>query len=192
MLAPATAGLQDTRASRRRAPAKRDFSPVPGGLTDPGAVPILNRGRTSAARGPGDEQVIGRWTARGTLAVLLLLLAAGPAVSAGAEEGSETGVTLRLVVRHALDAGRLVVRIGGAAFFSAPITSLGAASAGDVERLLSIPAGWQTVSVELRDQRGRVVAKREVHGLLAPGSAAVLDVTARTEEQLGLELRTVP
>ena len=136
--------------------------------------------------------MIGRWTARGTLAVLLLLLAAGPAVSAGAEEGSETGVTLRLVVRHALDAGRLVVRIGGAAFFSAPITSLGAASAGDVERLLSIPAGWQTVSVELRDQRGRVVAKREVHGLLAPGSAAVLDVTARTEEQLGLELRTVP
>ena len=107
---------------------------------------------------------------------LLFCLAAGGA-RAGVPAGTGPG-QIRLVVRHALDAGRLVVRVGESAFFSAPLASLREASRGEVERLLSIPSGLQTVSVELRDRTGRIVDRREVRGLVVPGTPAVLDVVA--------------
>jgi hypothetical protein len=135
--------------------------------------------------------VIGR-TKRAGLVGLLLLAMAGPGPAQAGMEGGDAA-SLRLVVRHALDAGRLVVRIGEAAFYSAPLSSLETSSTGRVERLLSIPAGLQTVGVELRDRRGRIIARREVRGLLTPGGAAVLDVVASaTGEKLSCELRTSP
>jgi hypothetical protein len=134
--------------------------------------------------------VIGRTLLRTSLAGMLLLVAAA-APARGAEEAG--GATLTLVVRHALDAGRLVVRVGETAFFSTPLGTLGAASGGEMRRLLSIPAGLQTVSVELRDPRGRIVARREVRSLLVPGSDAVLDVVATAaRDPLSLDLRTGP
>jgi hypothetical protein len=129
---------------------------------------------------------------RRLLAGILLL---GLAASGPARAGTETGeaASLRLVVRRALDAGRLVVRIGEAAFFSTPLAPAAADSSAGLERLLSIPAGLQTVIVELRDQRGKVTARGEVRGMLVPGSAAVLDVApSPTGEKLSLELKAAP
>jgi|SRR6185436_14171986 len=121
----------------------------------------------------------------------MLLLAAAIAPARGA--GDAEGATLKLVVRHALDAGRLVVRVGETAFFSTPLGPLGAASPGEMERLLSIPSGLQTVSVELRDPRGRILARREVRSLLVPGSDTVLDVVATAaRDSLSLDLRSTP
>lgn len=114
---------------------------------------------------------------RATGAGLLIMAMASAAARADVPGGSDPG-QLRLVVRHALEAGRLVVRVGETAIFSAPLASLRAASAGDVERLLSIPSGLQTVSVELRNGSGRVVAREQVRGLVVPGTADVLDVIA--------------
>jgi len=99
---------------------------------------------------------------------------------------------LRLVVRHALDTGRLIVRIGETAFFSTPLAPADANPTGSVERLLSIPSGLQTLIVELRDSRGKVTARKEVRGMLVPGSAAVLDVAAATGQELSLELKAAP
>jgi len=116
-----------------------------------------------------------RLAGRAVAAGLLIFVMSGAGVRADvpAEDGQ-----LRLIVRHALDVGRLVVRVGETAIFSAPLASLRAASAGDVERLLSIPSGLQTVSVELRNGSGRIVARQQVRGLVVPGTAAVLDVIA--------------
>lgn len=114
---------------------------------------------------------------RATGAGLLIMAMASAAARADVPGGSDPG-QLRLVVRHALEAGRLVVRVGETAIFSAPLASLRAASTGDVERLLSIPSGLQTVSVELRNGSGRVVAREQVRGLVVPGTADVLDVIA--------------
>ena len=120
---------------------------------------------------------------------MLLLAAAAPARSAEVAEGA----TLKLVVRHALDAGRLVVRVGETAFFSTPLGQPGSKPPGEVERLLSIPSGLQTVSVELRDPRGRILARREVRSLLPAGSDAVLDIVATAaRDSLSLDLRTAP
>ena len=116
-----------------------------------------------------------RLAGRAVAAGLLIFVMSGAGVRADvpAEDGQ-----LRLIVRHALDVGRLVVRVGETAIFSAPLASLRAASTGDVERLLSIPSGLQTVSVELRNGSGRIVARQQVRGLVVPGTAAVLDVIA--------------
>ena len=121
---------------------------------------------------------------------LLLLLLAGGAAQADIPAGADPG-QIRLIVRHTLDAGRLVVRVGEKAFFSAPLASLQKASQGDVERLLSIPSGLQTVVVELRDRSGRIVERREVRGLVVPGTPAILDVVAPAAgEALQLGWRT--
>jgi hypothetical protein len=162
-------------------------------LTGTGAVLILNRGRKSAAalERPGDERVIGRAQRTVLAGVLLLAVTALGPVRAGTETGE--AARLRLVVRHALDAGRLIVRIGEAAFYSAPLAPPGAVPVGEIERMLSIPSGLQTLSVELRDRRGKVIARSQVRGLLVPGAAAVLDVVASaTGEKLSLELRAIP
>ena len=123
------------------------------------------------------------------MAILVLgLFAVGPLE---ASEGREAA-HLRLVVRHALDTGRLIVRIGETAFFSTPLAPAAENPAGSVERLLSIPSGLQTLIVELRDTRGKVTARKEVRGLLVPGSAAVLDVAAANRQDLSLELKAEP
>ena len=122
----------------------------------------------------------------------LLVVFCGRPALADAPAVADPG-RVRLVVRHALDAGRLVVRVGEAAFFSAPIASLSRASTGEVERLLSIPSGLQTLSVELRDNAGRIVDRREVRGLIVPGTASILDVVAPgAGEALRLDWRNVP
>jgi hypothetical protein len=122
--------------------------------------------------------------------MLVLGLFASGRLEAGTDRGG--AVNLRLVVRHALDTGRLIVRIGETAFFSTPLAPAEANPAGSVERLLSIPSGLQTLIVELRDPRGKVTARKEVRGLLVPGSAAVLDVAAATRQDLSLELKAAP
>ncbi|HZN01975.1 MAG TPA: hypothetical protein VFD06_00160 [Candidatus Polarisedimenticolia bacterium] len=124
--------------------------------------------------------------------LLLGLLVAGGSARADAPAVADPG-QIRLVVRHALDAGRLVVRVGETAFFSAPIASLRKASTGEVERLLSIPSGLQTVSVELRDGAGRIVDRRQVRAFVVPGTAAILDVVAPgAGEALRLDWRATP
>jgi len=133
--------------------------------------------------------VIGRTQRLVVGAVLVLgLCASGLLEASEAREAAH----LRLVVRHALDTGRLIVRIGETAFFSTPLAPAGTNPAGSVERLLSIPSGLQTLIVELRDQRGKVTARKEVRGLLVPGSGAVLDVAAATRQELSLELKSAP
>jgi hypothetical protein len=122
---------------------------------------------------------------------LLILVMSAPGVRA--DVPAEDAGQLRLIVRHALDAGRLMVSVGGAAIFSAPLASLRTAPAGEVERLLSIPSGLQTVSVELRDSAGRVVAREQVRGLVVPGTAAILDVIASgAGEPLQVDWRRTP
>ena len=135
--------------------------------------------------------MIGRRQRRLLAGILLVGLAAPGPARAGSESGE--AARLRLVVRHALDAGRLVVRIGEAAFFSTPLAPAGANPAGSLERLLSIPAGLQTVIVELRDPSGKVTARGEVRGMLVPGAGAVLDVApSASGERLSLELKGAP
>jgi hypothetical protein len=135
--------------------------------------------------------VIGRAQRRLLAGILGLGLAAWGPIRAGAESGE--AANLRLVVRHALEAGRLIVRVGETAFFSAPLAPAGADRAGSLERLLSIPAGMQTVIVELRDPRGKVTARGEVRGLLVRGAAGVLAVAAPAGgDRLSLELKAAP
>lgn len=122
----------------------------------------------------------------------LLVVFSGATARADAPAIADPG-HLRLVVRHTLDAGRLVVRVGEAAFFSAPIASLKRASTGEVERLLSIPSGLQTLSVEIRDRAGRIVDRRQVRGFIVPGTASILDVVAPGGgEALRLDWRNAP
>jgi len=134
--------------------------------------------------------VIGRTQRWLGASILILGLLAPGRLEAGTDTGE--AANLKLVVRHALDTGRLIVRIGETAFFSTPLAPAGANPAGSVERLLSIPSGLQTLIVELRDRRGKVTARGEVRGLLVPGSAAVLDVAAATAQDLSLELKAAP
>jgi hypothetical protein len=122
-------------------------------------------------------------------AVLILGLGATGSLRA---ETDIRAAHLRLVVRHALDTGRLIVRIGETAFFSTPLAPADANRAGSVERLLSIPSGLQTLIVELRDTSGKVTARKEVRGMLVPGTAAVLDVAAANRQDLSLELKAAP
>lgn len=123
-------------------------------------------------------------------ATFLLVLFGGGVMRADAPAVADPG-EVRLVVRHALDAGRLVVRVGEAAFFSAPLAALRQASAGNGERLLSIPSGLQTVSVELRDSDGRIVDRRQVRGFVVPGTSSILDVVAARGEALRLDWKNV-
>jgi hypothetical protein len=81
---------------------------------------------------------------------------------------------LHLVVRHALDAGRLVVRVGEDAFLSTPLKML----PGHAEKLLSVPGGEQTITVQWFDGAGRVLAQKQTHADISAAAPAVLDVAA--------------
>jgi len=123
-------------------------------------------------------------------ATFLLVLFSGGLARADAPAVADPG-QVWLVVRHALDAGRLVVRVGEAAFFSAPLASLHQGSKGSDERLLSIPSGLQTVSVELRDSAGRILDRRQLRGFVVPGASSILDVVAARGEGLRLDWKNV-
>jgi hypothetical protein len=85
---------------------------------------------------------------------------------------------LHLVVRHALDAGRLVVRVGQDAYLSAPLKLLRGNAPGHAERLLSIPGGEQTITVLWFDGQGRVLAQKQTHADMSAAAPAILDVAA--------------
>jgi hypothetical protein len=85
---------------------------------------------------------------------------------------------LHLVVRHALDSGRLVVRVGPNAFLSAPLKVLRDAPPGHAERLLSVPGGDQTITVQWFDGQGRFLTQKQTHANVSEAPPAILDVAA--------------
>jgi hypothetical protein len=85
---------------------------------------------------------------------------------------------LHLVVRHALEVGRLVVRVGENAFLSAPLKALRGAAPGHAERLLSVPGGEQTITVLWFDGQGRMLAQKQTHADMSAVAPAILDVAA--------------
>ena len=142
-----------------------------------------------------------KWTKAMTTAGLLLLLAGPrPCVAADAAVAAlvpspvpspvpapaETSAllhepspaALHLVVRHALEAGRLVVRVGQDAFLSAPLKALRGASPGHAERLLSVPGGEQTITVQWFDGQGRFLAQKQTRANVSAATPAILDVAA--------------
>jgi hypothetical protein len=114
-----------------------------------------------------------------TAGLLLLAAARTPCLAGDAVAAVATipaPAMLHLVVRHALEAGRLVVRVGPDAFLSAPLKALLAPGHG--ERLLSVPGGEQTITVQWFDGQGRVLAQKQTRADVSAASPAVLDVGA--------------
>ena len=85
---------------------------------------------------------------------------------------------LHLVVRHTLDSGRLVVRVGANAFLSAPLKVLRGVAPGHAERLLSVPGGEQTITVQWFDGQGRFLTQKQTHANVSEAAPAILDVAA--------------
>jgi hypothetical protein len=133
---------------------------------------------------------MGRRSGVAATAALLVFVAGGPCGFAADAIPSGASVTpimlplepapaaLHLVVRHALDAGRLVVRVGQDAFLSAPLKLLRGNAPGHAERLLSIPGGEQTITVLWFDGQGRVLAQKQTHADMSAAAPAILDVAA--------------
>jgi len=168
---------------------------------------ILGRAAIPAALQPDmrpgrkDESVIVTWR-RWTTVLMSLLLAAAcvpclaadaaavaafvpppvpatPAPNAEPQAPPEPApAALHLVVRHALDSGRLVVRVGQNAFLSAPLKVLRGAAPGHGERLLSVPGGEQTITVQWFDGQGRFLAQKQTHADVSAAAPAILDVAA--------------
>jgi uncharacterized protein YbjT (DUF2867 family) len=88
---------------------------------------------------------------------------------------------LHLVVRHTLDSGRLVVRVGPNAYLSAPLKVLRGAAPGHAERLLSVPGGDQTITVQWFDGQGRFLTQKQTHANVSEAAPAILDVAAAME-----------
>jgi hypothetical protein len=146
------------------------------------------------------------WSAAAVLAIAALTGAAlaheKPATQAAAHATPATAAVktpagspptdLMLVVRHPMEDGRLVVRVGGRTVLSAPFAAMRVAATGNIERALSVSSGRQTIAVQLIDAAGRIIAERMIEGTLAAAGTATLAVLGSVSpgKALTLEWRT--
>ena len=149
---------------------------------------------------------------RATILALLVALAAGDRAAgagndsvppgtgddsvAGARHESVAGVAdeparpgrLDLVVRHRIDSGRIIVRLGGRAFLSAPLGLSGAGAPVLFERPLSVPSGRQPVEISFLDRQGKVVAQKKTEAVVPPEKVVILHVEEHSGSGGGLTL----
>lgn len=96
--------------------------------------------------------------------------------------------TLRLLVTHALDGGRLILKIADRAILSTPLAALRGTDGRPRERDLSVPGGRHALTVQMLDVRGRVVGQGIIHGTIGVSDIATLVVAARPGPGRGLTL----
>ena len=95
---------------------------------------------------------------------------------------------LDLVVRHEMESGRIIVRLGGDAFLSVPFTAAGGGAPARFERPLSVPSGRHPVEISFLDRQGRVVAQERTEGTMAAGRSVALHVDEHCGSGDGLTL----
>ena len=138
----------------------------------------------------------GRRAGRLILALVLACRATSGAHAAGDEtvtavagtEAVAVAGNLELVMRHTMGAGRVIVRLGGNAFLSAPFVAAAGAVPALFERALSVPAGRHPVEISVLDTRGRVVARNTTLGTVPEGAPVILQVEEHRGQGAGLTL----
>ena len=126
--------------------------------------------------------------ALGAFAAMTFLASPLPAREAGAPAANLASGRLHLDVTHRMETGRLVVRLGGRAFYSAPFAGRVEIEPGRFQYPLYVPAGQQVVTVQLIDGRGKLVAEKATEGMVPESGPAVLEVVEHRGTGDGLTL----
>ena len=96
--------------------------------------------------------------------------------------------TLRLLVTHTMEGGRLILKIEDRAILSAPLAALRGEDGRPRERDLSVPGGRHALTVQMLDVRGRVVGQGIIHGTVGASDPATLMVAEHRGSGAGLTL----
>jgi len=96
--------------------------------------------------------------------------------------------TLRLLVNHTLEGGRLILKIEDRAILSAPLAALQGEDGRPRERDLSVPGGLLALTVQMLDARGRIVGQGIIHGTVGASDPATLVVAEHRGSGAGLTL----
>ena len=96
--------------------------------------------------------------------------------------------TLRLLVTHTMEGGRLILKIEDRAILSAPLAALRGEDGRPRERDLSVPGGLHALTVQMFDVQGRVVGQGIIHGTVGASEPATLVVAEHRGSGAGLTL----
>jgi len=96
--------------------------------------------------------------------------------------------TLRLLVTHTMDGGRLILKIEDRAILSAPLAALRCKDGRPCERDLSVPGGRHELTVLMLDGRGRIVGQGIIQGTVGASDPATLVVAEHRGSGAGLTL----
>jgi len=156
-------------------------------------------GGTARRQSPGRRPVAGLAAAVALAAAATTALSAAATMAPPAIAGEPVALpaagiapaapaTLRLRVLHTMDGGRLILKIDDRAILSAPLTALLGEDGRPRERDLSVPGGRHALTVQVLDDRGRVVARGIIHGTVGASDPATLVVAEHRGTGAGLTL----